>query len=120
MSFDALYGMDKGVLPFTMRASMTMCVAFEESIGHQGLTERRIGQRMSNMAGPLPGHVPGQIWHEKCSLMFPLNKHCQRTLVYIHKHKGETHCTARGCDMQLILLVLPFVLHNFFKEEVED
>ena len=120
MIFDALHGMDKGVLPFTMRASMTMCVAFEESIGHQGLTERRIGQRMSNMAGPLPGHVPGQIWHEKFSLMFPLNKHCQRTLVYIHKHKGETHCTVRGCDMQLILLVLPFVLHNFFKEEVED
>ncbi len=25
--------MDKGVLPFTMRAAMTMCVAFEESIG---------------------------------------------------------------------------------------
>ena len=31
--------MDKGVLPFTMRESMTMCIAFEESIGHQGLTE---------------------------------------------------------------------------------
>ncbi len=33
MFFDALDGMDKGVLPFTMRASMTMYVDFEESIG---------------------------------------------------------------------------------------
>ncbi len=42
MFFDALHGMDKGVLPFTMRASMTMCVSFEESIGCKGVTERRI------------------------------------------------------------------------------
>jgi hypothetical protein len=32
----------------------------------------------------------------------------------IHRHEGETHCTVRGCDMQLILLVMPFVLHSFF------
>jgi hypothetical protein len=33
MFFDALHGMDKGVLPFIMRSSMTMCVSFDESIG---------------------------------------------------------------------------------------
>jgi hypothetical protein len=120
MIFDALHGMDKGVLPFTMRASMTMCVAFEESIGCKGLTIRRIQQRMANMAGPYPGHVPGQLFHEKFSLMFSLSKHCQRTFMYIHNHKGETHCTVRGCDMQLILLVMPFVLYNFFEDEVKE
>jgi hypothetical protein len=41
MFFDALHGMDKGVLPFTMRASMTMCVSFEESIGCKRVTEQR-------------------------------------------------------------------------------
>ena len=81
MFFYALHGMDKGVLPFTMRASMTMCVHFEESIGCQGTTEKRIGQRMGKMAGPQSGHVQGQIFHEKFSLMFPLNKRCQRTLM---------------------------------------
>ena len=120
MFFDALHGMDKGVLPFTMRASMTMGVSFEKSIGCEGLTERRIQQRMQQIAGVVYGHVPGQLFHEKNSLMFPLSKHCQRTLMYIHKHKGETHCTVRGCDMQLILLVLPFVLYNFFQGEVEE
>jgi hypothetical protein len=53
MFFDALYGMDKGVLPFTMCASMTMCVSFEESICCKGVTERRIKQRMQTMAGAL-------------------------------------------------------------------
>jgi hypothetical protein len=55
MFFDELHCMDKGVLPFTMRASMTMCVSFlvEESIGCQGLTEHRIEQRMQKMAGAL-------------------------------------------------------------------
>ena len=38
MFFDALHGLDKGVLPFTMRASMTMCARFEETIGCQGVT----------------------------------------------------------------------------------
>ena len=52
-----------GVLPFTMRAAMTMCVAFEESIGCKGLTMQRIQQRMEKMAGPYPGHVPGQNFH---------------------------------------------------------
>ncbi len=52
--------------------------------------------------------------------MFPLKKHCQRTLLHIHKHKGETHSTVRGCDMQLIFLVLPFVLYNVFQKEVAD
>ena len=65
MFFDALHGMDKGVLPFTMRASMTMCVSFEESIGCKGVTERRIKQRMQAMAGALYGPVPGQLFHEK-------------------------------------------------------
>jgi hypothetical protein len=39
-----------------------------------------------------------------------------RTFMHIHGHKGESHCTVRGCasDMQLILLVMPFGLHNFF------
>ena len=57
---------------------------------------------------------------KKFSLMFLLTKHCQRTLLHIHSHKGETHSTVRGCDMQLILLVTPFVLHNLFQEEVAD
>ena len=35
--FDVLLGMDKGVLPFTMRAAMTMFVSFEESIGCKGV-----------------------------------------------------------------------------------
>jgi hypothetical protein len=67
---------DKGVLPFTMRASMTMYVDFEESIGCRGVTVRRIEKRMQNMAGTLIGHVPGQLFHENHSLMFPLFKRC--------------------------------------------
>jgi len=120
MFFYALHGLDKGVLPFTMRASMMHCISFEESIGCKGLTKSRIEKRMHNMASAMNGSIPGQLFHEKFSLMFPLSKHCQRTLLHIHKHKGETHCTVRGCDMQLLLLVLPFVLYNFFQEEVAD
>ncbi len=33
---------------------------------------------------------------------------------------GETHSTVRGCDMQLLLFITPFLLYNFFQEEVED
>jgi len=120
MFFDALHGLDKGVIPFTMRASITMCISFEASIGCKGLTSSRIEKRMHNMASVVNGFIPGQRFHEKFSLMFPLSKPCQRTLLHIHKHKGETHCTVRGCDMQLILLVLPFVLYNSFQEEVAD
>ena len=40
--------------------------------------------------------------------------------MHIHSHKGETHSTVRGCDMQLILLVTPFVLHNLLQEDVAD
>ena len=72
------------------------------------------------MASAMDGFIPGQHFHQKFSLMFPLTKRCQRTLLHIHRHKGETHCTVRGCDMQLILLVTPFVLHNLFWEEVAD
>ena len=39
------------------------------------------GQRMGKMTGPQSGHVQGQIFHEKFSLMFPPNKRCQRTLM---------------------------------------
>ena len=67
------------------------------------------------MAGALYGPVPGQLFHEKFALMFPLSKHCQRTFMNIHRHKDETHCTVRGCDIQLILLVMPFVLQFFFQ-----
>ncbi len=73
------------------------------------------------MAGPDCGHVPDQIFHEKNSLMFSLSKHGQRILMYIHSHKVETHCTVWaqlwGCDMRLILLFLPFILHKFFQDE---
>ncbi len=69
------------------------------------------------MAGALYGPVPGQLFYEKIALrlMSPLSKHCQRTFMHIHRHKGETHCTVRGCDMQLILLEMPFLLHNVFQ-----
>ena len=40
--------------------------------------------------------------------------------MHIHRHKGETHSTVWGCDMQLLLLITPFLLYNFFQEEVED
>jgi len=120
MFFDALHGLDKGVIPFTLRASMTMCIAFEEAIGRKGVTERRIEQRMHRMAGTWSGPVPGQLFHEKFALLFPLSKHCQRTFMHIHRHKGETHSTVWGCDMQLLLLITPFLLYNFFQEEVED
>ena len=120
MFFDALHGLDKGVIPFTIRASMTMCISFENEINCKGLTSSRLEKRMHNMASAFDGFTPGTRFHEKFSLMFPLSKHCQRTLMHIHKHKGETHCTVRGCDMQLLLLVLPFVLYNFFLDEVAD
>jgi hypothetical protein len=113
MFFDTLHGLDKGVLPLTLRASMTMCIAFEEAIGHKGVTERRIEQRMHRMAGTWSGPVPGQLFHEKFALLFPLSEHCQRTFMHIHRHKGETHSTVRGCDMQLLLLITPFLLYNF-------
>jgi hypothetical protein len=73
---------------------------------------------MENIAGPYPGYVPGQLFHENFSLLFRLSKHCQRTFMYIYNHKAETHCTVQGGDMQLILLVMPFVLYNFFQDEV--
>jgi hypothetical protein len=120
MFFDALHSLDKGVIPFTMRASVTKCISFEIEIGCKGLTISRIEKRMHNMASAMDGFIPEQRLHEKISLMFPLSKHCQRTLSHIYKHKGEAHCTVRGCDMQLLLLVLPFVLHNLFQEEVAD
>ena len=116
MFFDALHGLDKGVIPFTLRASMTMCIAFEEAIGRKGVTERRIEQRMHRMAGTWSGPVPGQLFHEKFALLFPLSKHCQRTFMHIHRHKGETHSTVRGCDMQLLLLITPFLLYNFVQQ----
>jgi hypothetical protein len=49
--------MDKGVHPFTMRAStgMTMFIQFEESIGCRGLTQSWTEKRMQNMAGKLYG-----------------------------------------------------------------
>jgi hypothetical protein len=78
---------DKGVLPFTMCASMTMYVDFEESFGCRGVTVRRIEKRMQNMAGTLIGHVPGQLFHENHSLMFPLFKRCQGTLMYIYHNE---------------------------------
>jgi hypothetical protein len=37
--FDALHELDKGVIPFTMRASLTICITFEKSISCKGLTE---------------------------------------------------------------------------------
>ena len=120
MFFDALHGLDKGVIPFTIRASMTMCISFENEINCKGLTSSRLEKRMHNMASAFDGFIPGTRFHEKFSLMFPFSKHMQRTLIHIHKHKGETHCTVRGCDMQLLLLVLPFVLYNFFLDEVAD
>jgi hypothetical protein len=120
MFFDALHGLDKGVIPFTIRASMTMCISFENEINCKGLTSSRLEKRMHNMASAFDGFIPGTRFHEKFSLMFPFSKHLQRTLMHIHKHKGETHCTVRGCDMQLLLLVLPFVLYNFFLDEVAD
>ena len=122
MFFYALHGLDKGVVPFTMRASITKCISFEGEIGCKGLTSSRIEKRMHNMASAMDGFIPGQRLHETFSLMFPLSKHCQRTRLDIYNHKGEleAHCTVRGCDMQLILLVLPFVLHNLYQEEVAD
>jgi hypothetical protein len=41
MIFDVLHAMYKGVPPFTMRASMTMCIAFEESVGCKRVTMQR-------------------------------------------------------------------------------
>ena len=76
MFFDVLHGLDNGVIPFTMRASITMCISFEASIGCKGLTSSRIEKRMHNMASVVNGFIPGQRFHEKFSLMFPLSKHC--------------------------------------------
>jgi hypothetical protein len=127
--FVVLHGMKKGVLPFTVCASMTMCITVEESIGCKGVTMRWIEQRMQNLAGPDYGHAPGhknKIPHVES--LQALSKNTQKIMIrkmkvmmkvqkimYIQSHKGETHCPARGCDMQLILLVLPFVLFNFFR-----
>ena len=50
MVFDALHSLDKGVVPFTMRASVTICISFEIEIGCKGLTSSRLEKRMHNMA----------------------------------------------------------------------
>jgi hypothetical protein len=49
-----------------------------------------------------------------------MNKHVCRTFTNIYNHKGETLSTVRGCDLQLLLLVMPFVLDNIFQNEVAE
>jgi len=120
MLFDFLHGVDKGMIPFTMRASMTMCIAFELEIKKPGITLARVEKRLSNIVAVHGGSVPGQNINEKHSCMFAMNNHVCRTFAHINKHKGETHCTVRGCDMQLLLLVMPFVLDNLFQNEVAE
>ena len=120
MLFDFLHGVDKGMIPFTMRAAMTMCIAFELEIRKPGVTLARIQRRLSNIMAVHEGIVPGQIMNGKHSCMFSMNGHVCKTFAHIHKHKGETHCTVRGCDMQLLLLVMPFVLDNLFQNEVAE
>ncbi len=61
----------------------------------------------------LSDSVPYQVQKEKFALLFPLSTHCQRTLLHIHKHKGEAHFIVWGCDMQLLLCAA-----HIFQEEV--
>ena len=53
MFFYALHGLDKDVIPFTMRASITMCITFEASIGCKGLISSRVHKSMHNMASAM-------------------------------------------------------------------
>jgi hypothetical protein len=65
MLFDSLYEVDKGMIPFTMRASTTMCIAFELEIKKPGIALARVEKRLSNIVAVHKGSVPGQNINEK-------------------------------------------------------
>ncbi len=77
-----------------------MCITFEGSIRCKGLTEEDAQHGQCN-----PWVYPWTTFPPNILPHFSSHQHCQRTSLHIHKHKGETHSTVHGCDMQLLLLV---------------
>ena len=117
MFFDTLHLVDEGAIPFTIRGTMAACTHFEnsEEINQPGLTALRIRARLDTIFGQHKG-PDGQKFLGQHECMMSLNATVRNSFLFIHENNGKPQSRVRGCDLQSLLLLTPYLLDGLFDD----
>ena len=114
MFFDTMHVVEEGAYPFTVRASMKLFPCFENSVNQQGLALKHIRARLDTIFGKSTG-PDGQIFLGQHEAMMSLNPTVLCTFAYVQENE-KTHSRVRGCDLQLLMLLTPFILDGLYDD----
>ena len=123
MFFDTLHLSEEGVYPFTIRAATKSFRHFENSINKPGLALQRIRARLDTVFGNHTG-PDGQTFLGQHEAMMSLNPTVLNTFAHVEEH-DKPHGRVRGCDLQLLMLLTPFILDGLYDDhfsplEIDD
>ena len=114
MFFDTMHLNEEGAYPFTIRASMKLFTHFENIVDKQGLALKRIRARLDTIFGKSTG-PDGQIFLGQHEAMMSLNPTVLSTFAHIQEN-DKTHGRTRGCDLQMLMLLTPFILDGLYDD----
>jgi hypothetical protein len=116
---DTMHQIDSGVIISFLKAILRKfreCV--ELPLGIAGAAAKRLTSRLRNLLGKKTS-ASGHIMHGAHACLVPVNYHTTNVFKQLAEKKKAARHT-RACDYRHLLLLLPFILSNLFRDEVAE
>jgi hypothetical protein len=116
---DTMHQIDSGVIVSFLKAILRKfreCV--ELPLGVAGAAAKKLTSRLRMLLGKKTS-ASGHIMHGAHACLVPVNYHTANVFKQLaEKQKAARH--TRACDYRHLLLLLPFILSNLFRDEVAE
>ncbi len=116
---DTMHQIDSGVIISFLKAILRKfreCV--ELPLGIAGAAAKKLTRRLQSLLGKQTS-VSGHTMHGAHACLVPVNYHTANVFKQLAEKKKAARHT-RACDYCHLLLLLPFILSNLFRDEVEE
>jgi hypothetical protein len=116
---DTMHQIDSGVIISFLKAILRK---FRECLelppGIVGAAAKKLTSRLRNLLGKKVS-ASGHIMHGAHACLVPVNYHTTNVFKQLDEKKKAARHT-RACDYRHLLLLLPFILSNLFRDEVAE
>ena len=116
---DTMHQIDSGVIISFLKAILRKfreCV--ELPLGIAGAAARKLTSRLQRLLGKQTS-ASGHTMHGAHACLVPVNYHTTNVFKQL-ADKNKAARNTRACDYRHLLLLLPFILSNLFRDEVEE